>query len=199
MRSKNENKLIEIAEYVEWFFDEYEESPSLRDIAKACAMSVPTVCRYVAELDKRGKLSYDGKRFTSDKIDKIKQKGSRVALVGTIACGTPMYAEENIEEYFSLPESLIGKGRFYLLRAKGDSMIDVGINEGDLVLIKEQNTAVNGQIVVALCEDSEATLKRFYKEDYGVRLHPENESMEDIVVDNCAIQGIAVKVLKDLS
>ena len=98
-----------------------------------------------------------------------------------------------------LPISLFSSGDFYLLRASGDSMIKVGICDGDLVLVRRQNHADDGQIVVALMED-EATLKRYYREPQNrrIRLHPENDSMEDIYVDNCAIQGVAVKVIKNL-
>lgn len=123
-----------------------------------------------------------------------------VPLLGRVACGLPRYAEENIEEYVRMPEALIGSGEFFLLRAVGDSMVGAGINEGDLVLVKRQNTAEKGQIVVALVGE-EATLKRFYPEagKKHVRLHPENPAMKDIIVPNCEIQGVAVKIIKDLA
>lgn len=114
-----------------------------------------------------------------------------------ISCGLPNIAEEHIEEYVSLPESMFGSGEFYILRARGESMIEAGIDPGDLVVIRKQETAENGQIAVALV-DEEATLKRFYVEDNRVRLHPENSEMEDFYVDHCIIQGVAVKVIKDL-
>ena len=122
-----------------------------------------------------------------------------VPVLGSVACGVPKYAEENIEEYVRLPVSLFGRGDFFILRANGDSMIEAGIDNGDLVLIRQQNTAETGQIVVALMEE-EATLKRYYPEpQWGrIRLHPENSMMTDIYVDSCIIQGVAVKVLKDL-
>jgi len=124
---------------------------------------------------------------------------NRAAVLGSVSCGVPRFAEENIEEYVSLPEALFGRGEFFILKAKGDSMIDAGIDDGDLVVIKQQSSAEDGQIVVALMDD-EATLKRFYRDEKNkrIRLHPENESMEDIFVDDCMIQGIAVKVIKDL-
>ena len=130
---------------------------------------------------------------------KTKAAAIRVPVLGTIACGIPKFAEENIEDYVRLPVALFGKGNFFILRAYGDSMIEAGIDNGDLVLIRQQNYADEGQIVVALMED-EATLKRFYPEPkkHRIRLHPENSRMDDIYVDNCEIQGVAVKVLKDL-
>lgn len=120
-------------------------------------------------------------------------------LLGCVSCGVPKFAEENIEEYVRLPIALFGRGQFFILRANGDSMIEANIDHGDLVLIRQQNYADEGQIVVALMDD-EATLKRYYPEPENrrVRLHPENKQMDDIFVDNCVIQGVAVNVLKDL-
>lgn len=132
-------------------------------------------------------------------MKQVKESTELVPLLGNVACGVPKFAEGNIEEYVRLPISLFGRGDFFLLRASGDSMIEAGIDDGDLVLIRQQDTADPGQIVVALMED-EATLKRFYPEPgrHRVRLHPENRRMKDIVVENCIIQGVAVKVLKDV-
>ena len=104
-----------------------------------------------------------------------------------------------IYKYIDLPVALFGRGTFYLLRADGDSMVNAGINTGDLVLIRKQKSAEPGQIVVALME-TEATLKRYFPEPENnrIRLHPENDHMEDIYVPTCEIQGVAVKVIKDL-
>lgn len=120
-------------------------------------------------------------------------------ILGKVSCGVPKFAEENIEEYVRLPVALFGRGQFFILRANGDSMIEADINDGDLVLIRQQNYADEGQIVVALMDD-EATLKRYYPEPekQRIRLHPENSQMDDILVSDCIIQGVAVKVLKDL-
>ena len=118
-----------------------------------------------------------------------------VPILGEVACGIPKFAEESIEEYVRLPVALFGRGSFFILRAYGDSMIEAGIDDGDLVLIRQQDAAEEGQIVVALIDD-EATLKRFYPEpeNHRIRLHPENPHMADIFVDRCEIQGVAVKV-----
>ena len=133
-------------------------------------------------------------------IDHSNPRMIRAAVLGNIACGLPNVAEENIEEYVSLPESLFGRGEFYILRARGESMIEAGIEDGDLVVIRKQSDANDGDIIVALVEE-EATLKRLYRDEENGRiiLHPENKDMSDIVVDNCIIQGIAVKVIKDLN
>ena len=122
-----------------------------------------------------------------------------VHLLGSIACGPFNFGEENILETYQFPTSFTGKGEFFLLRTFGESMINAGIEPGDLVLIRQQNTAHPGEIVVVSVGD-ETTLKRYYPEpEKGrIRLHPENESMEDIYVKDCLIQGVAVKVIRDL-
>ena len=121
----------------------------------------------------------------------------RVPVLGAVSCGLPKLAEENIEEYVKLPISFLGHGSFFALRAKGDSMINAGIDDGDLVLVREQNSAEYNQIVVALVED-EATLKRFRPENGIFRLHAENPAYDDIIVESCIVQGVAVKVIKDI-
>lgn len=201
MRTKNTELLRAIVEYVDTYYEFNRTTPTIDEIAEKLNMNRATVQRYLVELDKIGDIKYNGKHgIETERIAKMKGGNINVALVGSIACGEPVFAEENIEEYFSLPESLVGKGKFFLLRAKGNSMINAGINEGDLVLVKQQSYANSGDIVVALCEDGEATLKRFYPEPESkrIRLHPENNRMKDIYVDNCIVQGVAMKVLKDL-
>lgn len=158
-------------------------------------MPQTTAYRYVNTLIERGELDFSGRR--SVKVSEISAPIVRTPVLGRVACGIPKYAEENIEEYVKLPVAIFGKGDFYLLRANGDSMIEAGIEDNDLVLIRRQDTAEAGQIVVALVDD-EATLKRFYPEQQRIRLHPENRAMKDIYVDSCEIQGVAIKVIKDL-
>ena len=200
MRKKSEETKQRIRAYVETYYAETGRSPAIRDVEKGTGISRPTVQRYLAAMGESGEIEYGGVRgAVTDKMRKDSRETVMVGLVGSIACGLPNLAEENIEEYFRLPVSLVGRGSFYLLRACGESMIEAGIEDGDLVLIREQNTAEPGQIVVALVED-EATLKRFYPEPQNgrIRLHPENSAMADIYVSDCAIQGVAVKVMKDL-
>ena len=197
MRSKDKGLLAEIEKYVCNFTDSNGISPTMREIADAVGVSKATVHRYITQLCEDGVIDYSGVRSITS--TKAKVQVVRVPVLGRIACGIPKFAEENIEEYVKLPVALFGNGDFFLLRAYGDSMVEVGIEDGDLVLIRQQNYADRGQIVVALVED-DATLKRYYPEPENnrVRLHPENSRMEDIYVDSCQIQGVAVKVLKDL-
>lgn len=197
MRAKNQTTLAEIEKYVCDYTDRCGISPTMQEIADAVGVSKATAHRYIQQLREDGVLNFSGCRtITSAKTD---AQVIRVPVLGRIACGIPKFAEENIEEYIRLPVAMFGNGNFFILRAYGDSMIEAGIEDGDLVLIRQQNTANPGQIVVALIED-EATLKRFYPEleKHRIRLHPENSQMDDIYVDNCEIQGVAVKVIKDL-
>lgn len=197
MRSKDKTLMAAIEKFVSDYTDNNGISPTMQEVADGVGSSKATVQRYIAQLCDDGILDYSGYRTMTS--TKTKAAAIRVPVLGTIACGIPKFAEENIEEYVRLPVALFGKGNFFILRAYGDSMIEAGIDNGDLVLIRQQNYADEGQIVVALMED-EATLKRFYPEPkkHRIRLHPENSRMDDIYVDNCEIQGVAVKVLKDL-
>ncbi len=197
MRSKDKTLMAAIEKFVSDYTDSNGISPTMQEVADGVGSSKATVQRYIAQLCDDGILDYSGYRTMTS--TKTKAAAIRVPVLGTIACGIPKFAEENIEEYVRLPVALFGKGNFFILRAYGDSMIEAGIENGDLVLIRQQNYADEGQIVVALMED-EATLKRFYPEPkkHRIRLHPENSRMDDIYVDNCEIQGVAVKVLKDL-
>ena len=197
MRSKDKTLMAAIEKFVSDYTDSNGISPTMQEVADGVGSSKATVQRYIAQLCEDGILDYSGYRTMTS--TKTKAAAIRVPVLGTIACGIPKFAEENIEEYVRLPVALFGKGNFFILRAYGVSMIEAGIDNGDLVLIRQQNYADEGQIVVALMED-EATLKRFYPEPkkHRIRLHPENSRMDDIYVDNCEIQGVAVKVLKDL-
>ncbi len=197
MRTKDKTLMAAIEKFVSDYTDSYGISPTMQEVADGVGSSKATVQRYITQMCEDGIINFSGWRTMTS--TKAKVQVVRVPVLGRIACGIPKFAEENIEEYVKLPVALFGKGDFFILRAYGDSMIEAGIDDGDLVLIRQQNTADVGQIVVALMED-EATLKRFYPEpeNHRIRLHPENSRMEDIYVDNCEIQGVAVKVLKDL-
>ena len=124
----------------------------------------------------------------------------QLPIVGDIACGTPILAEQNIESYLTISGDFLGTGNYFVLMAKGNSMINVGINDGDYVVVRQQSSADEGQIVVAMVEDSECTLKRYYKDRRRkkIRLHPENDDMDDMYFDNIEIQGVAIKVIKNL-
>ena len=199
MRSKSIDTMKAIKIFVEEYYLSHYQSPTTAQIAEGVGIARSTAYKYLVEMDHRNMIFYDGKTIKTEIIEQSSPKLIRAAILGNVSCGLPNFAEENIEEYVSLPEALFGKGEFYILRANGESMVDIGIEDGDLVVIRKQSTANEGEIVVALV-DNEATLKRFYMDTLNKRiiLHPENKTMEDIYVDNCMIQGVAVKVIKDL-
>lgn len=160
---------------------------------------------YLKDMKEKGLLEYAGARgFITQRDRKTSRRVQGIPVLGDIACGLPLLAEQNIEEYVDLPESWVGTGQFFALHANGESMKNIGINNGDIVIIRQQNTAEIGQVVVALVDDNTATLKRYYPspENQIVELRPENDDFETQVVDlkerSFAIQGIAVKVLKDI-
>ena len=201
MQYKKPEYCAMIEDYINSFRNRQGSTPSVRQIASGVGLAVGTVSKYLSYMRENGVLDYDGDYDGHRNITTRKSKGLMnmlyVPLLGSVSCGIPKFAEENIEEYVCLPESLFGRGEFFLLRARGDSMIGAGIEDGDLVLIRQQSTAEYNQIVVALVDD-EATLKRFRPKEDHICLHPENNRYEDIIVDSCLIQGVAVKVIKDL-
>lgn len=200
MRSKNEEYFRQIETFIDVYRDENAAAPTVMEISAALGIPKTTVGRYLAYMREQGMLEYSGHRNIQTRASKLGRGETLMTpVLGRISCGLPKFAEENIEEYVRLPVALFGRGDFYILRASGDSMIDAGIDDGDLVLIRMQDHADEGQIVVALIED-EATLKRYYidRQRRCIRLHPENPRLEDIYVSQCQIQGVAVKVLKDL-
>ena len=203
MTKINEELLISIKQYINEYYFKFSKSPTVREVATAAGISPATAYRYINRLKENGEIEYDSgwrNNIRTDVINKIDDEINMVGLVGSVSCGPLTFAEQNIVEYFRIPTRLIGHGVFYALQAKGKSMIKAGIDDGDYVIIKKQNTADEGQIVVALVGE-EATLKRFYKDTKNkrFRLHPENDEMDDIFIDDVQIQGIAVKVFKDLN
>ncbi|MBQ3564468.1 MAG: repressor LexA [Clostridia bacterium] len=201
MRTKNSEYFIQIEEFVKEYYEKNGISPSMREISQKVGISCATVQRYLSTMRDEGKIKYSGHRsITSSQSVRDFGEILKVPVLGRVSCGLPKYAEENIEEYINLPTSIFGNGNFYILYASGDSMIEAGINDGDMVLIRVQNTAEVGDIVVALIDD-EVTLKRYYPDPVHkrIRLHPENRSMKDIIVSDCIVQGVAVKLIKDLS
>lgn len=200
LRAYDEN----LAEKIKAFINDYSASngygPSVREIAEKMSIHSSRAGRYMTLLYERGEISRNAKGiYESNAISRTNTETESVAILGSVPCGPLTEVEECIEGYLRLPTSMIGKGKFFLLTAQGDSMTDVGINDGDLILIKQQEEAEVGQIVVALV-DNEVTLKRlqYQEETNKYYLHPENKRMKDIFVDHFVIQGIAVKVFKDL-
>lgn len=196
MRVLSEETKNAIAEYNIEYQKQHGISPSFRNIMNALKLgSLATVQRYIKQLEAEGRI----KRTDIGNIAPLAKlwcgETVTVPLIGEIACGEPCLEVENIEESFALPCSILGNSEMYMLRAFGDSMIDAGINKGDLLVIRKQKEALDGEIIVALV-NGENTLKRFYKEKDKIRLHPENKIMKDIIVKNCEIQGVLVSCIK---
>ena len=201
MRVKNPTYFELLVRFIDDYIDGHGRSPSTREIAGGTGLSLSTVSRYLSHMRENGMIDYAGHRnIVTKRNSSSAAETNGVPVLGAVSCGVPKFAEENIEEYVKLPVALFGKGDFLLLKASGNSMIDAGIDDGDMVLVKRQDHAQPGQIVVALMEE-EATLKRYFPEPQNgiIRLHPENKMLDDIIVEGCLIQGVAVYVFKELS
>ena len=204
MRSKNPELMNAIKEFVNKYYREHHTSPSTQTIGDAVGVTRNTVHRYLVEMDERGILAYNRTVQSSEQISKCKTGYFSAPLVGSISCGNPETEEEMVEEYISLPESIFGKGVFYLLRAKGDSMVDAGIEEENLLVIERNCKASVGDIVVALDPENQNTLKRYagYDADEDCYLLAyENEAKypgEVIKVRSFHVQGVARHVIKAL-
>src|SRR5687767_6779430 len=174
----------EIFDFIRKYAEKTGYPPTVREIGKAVGLtSSSTVHAHLANLEKIGLLRRDPTKPRAIEllVDKAKRVvSSGLPVVGRVAAGSPVLAEENIEEYVQVPELAGGDDGEFVLSVTGDSMINVGIHDGDHVVVRPQDTAANGEIVVALVGDAEATVKRFFKESDHVRLQPENDSLEPI-------------------
>lgn len=202
MRYKNEEIIKEILVYINNKYNSCGVVPSMQEIADHVGMAKSSVSRYISEMESRKLLTKNGGYYGIEtaEMKRTPKNLTVMPVVGSIACGSPILAEENIESYLSISPEFLGPGEFFILRAKGESMINAGINDGDLVIIRKQSTADEGQIVVALTEEGECTLKKYYldKRRRKIRLHPENDEMKDMYFDTIQIQGVAVKIIQDI-
>lgn len=187
-------KAIQILDYIRDRIDE-GLPPSVREICAALDIkSTSTAHKYLGELQERG-LIEKGSRLDRA-ITLPDDRSIRVPLVGTVTAGQPILAVEEIEGYIPYRSRSLHSRDLFALRVRGDSMINVGILDGDIIIIRQTPTAENGDIVVALIED-EATVKRFYKEKGHYRLQPENDTMEPIIVDSVSILGRVVSLIRE--
>ncbi|MGE6488056.1 transcriptional repressor LexA [Paenisporosarcina sp. NPDC076898] len=180
--------------------------PSVREIGEAVGLaSSSTVHGHLARLESKGLIRRDPTKpraieiLELDNVTELRPNVVNVPLVGKVTAGLPITAIENIEEFFPLPETFgTSEDNLFMLEIMGDSMIEAGILNGDYVVVKQQQTANNGDIVVAMTEDDEATVKRFFKEQSYFRLQPENSSMEPIIVEQVSILGKVVGVYRQI-
>lgn len=198
MRKMSDELLANIKEYIESYIEDYGYPPSVRDISNGLNIkSTATVYKYVNKLNDMGLLVKSGNKNRAINVKSRLNKNdfASVPLVGKIAAGTPITAIENIEDTYELPSKLFSSDDLFMLTIEGTSMIDAGIENGDKVILKQTAVCENGDIVAAMIDDS-ATVKRFYKENGRVRLHPENPTMDDIIVDDCVILGKVVGLIR---
>lgn len=198
MKTLDKDKLQEVLQFIKRYQATNGRSPSLRIIMKEMRFSgFAIVQRYVSKLESNGwieKTDLGGIAIPENlRLDTT----TKAPVVGEIACGDPIEAIENIAAVVDLPEFLFGKGKFRVYRAKGDSMIGLGIHNGDWIVARPCNTANDGDVVIAIVENS-ATVKKFYKGTNKIVLHPENPDYKDIIVDNCIIQGIVKTVIHNI-
>lgn len=202
MRSKSTETMNEILDFINETFFNTREIPSVQEIADHIGIAKSSASRYLTEMENRGMLRRNSSFYgiETNKMQKAMKRVSLIPMVGEIACGTPILAEENIENYLTISGDFLGQGEFFALRAHGDSMINIGVNNGDYVVIKKQSFADEGQIVVAMVDDGDCTLKRYFidRKRKKIRLHPENDEMDDMYFDKIDIQGIAVKIIKNI-
>ena len=187
---RTSDKQTAILEFIRSEIEQKGYPPSVREICSAVGLkSTSSVHAHLTQLEKKGLLRRDPtKPRAMEVLDGPVSRGRSVPLVGRVTAGLPILATENIEDYLVLPQSLQGRGDLFALRVQGESMIEAGTEDGDIVVLRRQETAENGEIVVAMIDD-EATLKRIYYEDGHVRLQPENAAMEPIYADEVVILG----------
>lgn len=187
-------KQQEILDYIKEEILKRGYPPAVREICEAVNLrSTSSVHSHLETLEKNGYIRRDPTKpraieICDDNFQMVRTEMVSLPVVGQVAAGTPILAEENIDSYFPVPADIVPRGEAFVLKVKGDSMINVGIYSGDQIFVNSCNTANNGDTVVALIDDS-ATVKTFYKENGHIRLQPENDTMEPIIVDDCQILG----------
>lgn len=206
MEKKITKRQEDVLDYIKKYIVEHGYPPATREIGAALGLSSPaTVHTHLKRLEDAGYIKKTNSKFRTIEIlvdNEYEQKNDdlvKVPLLGKITCGSPIEAIETPDEWFTLPASLIPtKETVFTLRASGESMINKGIYDGDVVIVQKQKIARNGDIVVAMTMDNEVTLKTFYKENDHIRLQPENDTMEPIYLDNCYILGKAIGLYRSL-
>lgn len=198
----SEERQKNIFDFIKEFLMEKGYPPSVREIGKAVGLkSSSTVHGYLARLEEAGLIKRDPTKPRAIDIldEKPWDKTVKVPLVGAVTAGVPILAEENIEDVFSFPQGLIGtRDDAFMLRVQGESMINAGIFDGDYILVRQQDTANDNDIVVALVNDNTATVKRFFREKDCIRLQPENDTMEPFYEKNVAILGKVIGVYRQM-
>ena len=195
------DKQREILEYIKQEILNKGYPPTVREMCDAVHLkSTSSIHSHLESLEKNGYIRRDPSKprtieIVDDNFNLTRREVVNVPVVGSIAAGQPLLAVQNIDNYFPIPSEYMPNQDTFMLHVKGDSMVNVGIFDGDVILVKQQNTARNGEIVAALVDDS-ATVKTFYKEADHIRLQPENDAMEPIIVADCQILGVVFGVFR---
>lgn len=193
----SEEKLTMVMDYIRKFSEENGYTPSVREIGKECGIkSTATVHSYLEKLQTKGFLNKATNKKRAVTIGR--SSGVNIPLIGTVTAGQPIFAYENYEDYYTFPVGEFRGEELFMLRVQGTSMIDAGIMDGDKIIVRKQATAENGEIVVAIVDDS-ATVKRFYRKNGQIILHPENEALSDMIFegDQVAILGKVVGLMRN--
>lgn len=199
MERKTEMKKLKsedaVFKFIQYFISENGYAPCVREVCKACNIkSTATAFSVINRLKERGLLE---KSDVKRRAISLKSKTVSVPIVGTVAAGQPIFANESYDGYVSLPDNFFSGEDLFILNVQGTSMIKIGIFDGDKVVVRKQDTADNGDIVVALVDDS-ATVKRFFKRDGRFILHPENDDMDDLIYDDVSILGKVVGLMRTM-
>ena len=200
-QGKISQKQQEILEYIKSQILERGFPPAVRDICEAVHLkSTSSVHSHLETLEKNGYIRRDPTKpraieILDDSFNFMRREMVNVPIVGRVAAGEPLLAEQNIENYFPIPMEYMPNKQTFMLKVQGESMINAGILDGDYVLVEERETTCDGEMVVALIEDG-ATVKTFYKEEENIRLQPENDTMEPIIVSDCTVLGKVIGVFR---
>lgn len=200
------NKQEKILTTIKKFIADNGYSPSIRELCTLCNLSsTATMFVHLKNLTSKGYINQTGSKSRTielnvpNEYDKKSDNVINVPLLGKVAAGNPIEAIERPNEFFSIPKELIPlKTEVFTLEVNGDSMINIGIYDGDIVIVKRSNTANNGEIVVAMTDENEVTLKRFFKESNHIRLQPENDYLEPIILNNVTILGKAIGLYRKI-
>lgn len=200
-KGKISAKQKEILEYIKSQILERGFPPAVRDICEAVHLkSTSSVHSHLETLEKNGYIRRDPTKpraieILDDTFHLLRREVTNVPIIGRVAAGEPILAEQNIQNYFPIPMEMLPNNQTFLLEVRGESMINAGILDGDMILVEERQTASDGEMIVALVED-EATVKTFYKEDGYIRLQPENDFMDPIIVNDVVIIGKVIGVFR---
>ena len=192
----------QVLTFISEFTEENSYPPTIRDISDHFSITLRAVQDHISALQKKGYLSQSEKRSRSVRVlmDESGYERApaviRIPILGTVAAGKPLLCEENLDGYLNLSESFVGKDdTYFALKVRGNSMIDAGIFDGDIAVIRQQHTANNGEIVVAVLDEA-ITLKRFFKESCRIRLQPENPAFKPIYCQNVQIAGVLASLIR---